>query len=165
MGGLLITITGENLKSKQLDLGTGSTEESSGEGENFKVWFERNGKTVPCDVDRMMILHGKSLDGLDFLICQSRPMPEWSHWWIRVQIDDGPILKGDWVLFSSSNGPTVDRFYPQAAAPAKSANSNDYENTFWTEWYDLDDNDDGDEDESLAKHMIHDPRTFQRCQS
>ena len=46
MGGLIITITGEHLKSKQLDLGTGQAEESEEEGENFKVWFERDGFKV-----------------------------------------------------------------------------------------------------------------------
>ena len=92
-------------------------------------------------------------------------MPEWSHWWIRLQIDDGPILKGTHIYFHSSDSPTIVQFYPQPSAPARSPTGNDYDNTFWTPWFDLDDNLDGDEDESLTNHMLHDPKLFQRCQS
>lgn len=67
-GGLLVTISGENLKSTELDLGTGSIEKSHDEGQNFKAWFERNDQKVPCDIDRMMTLHGKSLVGCSLRI-------------------------------------------------------------------------------------------------
>jgi len=63
-GGVIITISGENLKSKQLDLGTGSIEESENQGENFKVWFEKEDLKVQCRIDRMLTLHADSMDGL-----------------------------------------------------------------------------------------------------
>jgi len=69
-------------------------------------------------------------------------MPIWSHWWVRLQIDDGTILHGTHIYFHSSNSPTVERFYPQAASPARNINDGDFENSFWTEWYDLDDDKD-----------------------
>ena len=61
-----MTISGENLKSKQLDLGTGSIEESENQGENFKVWFESDETDikVQCQIDRMLTLHADSMDGL-----------------------------------------------------------------------------------------------------
>ena len=71
----------------------------------------------------MMTLHGKSLKGLDFLICRSRVMPIWSHWWVRVQIDDDIILHGQWIYFHGANAPAINAFYPQASAPAWATSS------------------------------------------
>ena len=68
-GGLLVTIYGENLRSKKINLGC---QESDNEGENYNMWFDRehNDQTwkVPCTIDRMLQLHGRPIDGhSDFL--------------------------------------------------------------------------------------------------
>ena len=127
-GGVLITIFGENLKSTQLDL-SGVKDESEDQGENFKVWFEHEADgivhTVPCDIDRMFGLHVKPLQGQDWLVCKTRSFPIWSRWYLRLQIDDGEIIRSSSVDFYESDAPSVNYFFPQASSPGRVENSRD----------------------------------------
>jgi len=135
-GGVLITIFGENLKSTQLDI-SGVTDESEDQGENFKIWFEReiDGVThsVPCDIDRMFGLHVKPLQGQDWLVCKTRQFPIWTRWYLRVQIDDGDVMHSSGIDFYENEGPTVDFFFPQASSPAKPAGAYDYADVFYSQ--------------------------------
>ena len=123
-GGVLITIFGENLKSKQIDIG-GQKSESEDQGENFRVWFSReiNGvmTDIPCDIDRMLGLHVRMLPGQDFLVCQSRPFRVWGNWWIRLSIDDGPTINSHHINFNEGEAPSANYFFPSASSPAKPA--------------------------------------------
>ena len=91
-GGLLVTIYGENLRSKKIDLG-GQESESDNEGENYNMWFEReyNGQTwkVPCTMDRMLQLHGRPIDGhSDFLVCETNEMPRFYTFYFKYLVFD-----------------------------------------------------------------------------
>jgi len=86
---------------------------------------------------------------VDYLICKTNPFPVWGFWQLNAKIDDEFVIRqtSTMVHFTEANAPTINRFYPHGAAPAKSARDSDFENAFWTGWYDLDQNDDGSEDE------------------
>ena len=165
-GGVLITIFGENLRSTQLDI-SGVKDETADQGENFRVWFEhtKNGiiYMIPCDVDRMFGLFVKQLPGQDWLVCKTRKFPIWAKWWLRLQIDDGDIIRSSGIDFMENEGPTVTHIFPQAASPAKPKNHYDYEGVFYTQWFDTDENEDGVEDESIQHHMKVDRNIFQKC--
>ena len=90
-GGLLVTIYGENLRSKKINLGC---QESDNEGENYNMWFDRehNDQTrnVPCNIDRMLQLHGRPIDGhSDFLVCETNEMPRFYTFYFKMTIDGG----------------------------------------------------------------------------
>ena len=131
-GGLLVTIYGENLRSKKIDLG-GQESESDNEGENYNMWFERehNGQTwkVPCIIDRMLQLHGRPIDGHgDFLVCETSEMPRFYTFYFKMTIDGGSILQsGGWRIdFKEGYAPTADWFYPANSARAFSSGQYDY---------------------------------------
>ena len=168
-GGLLVTIYGENLRSKKIDLG-GQESESDNEGENYNMWFERehNGQTwkVPCNIDRMLQLHGRPIDGHgDFLVCETNEMPRFYTFYFKMTIDGGPILSsGHWrVEFKEGYAPTADWFYPANSARAFPSGQWDYHGEWWTDWFDTDDNSDGIEDESFIRHFMSDRKQLQNC--
>lgn len=168
LGNTYVTIYGQNLASKQIDL-AGSQSESESEGENYVIWFEREHDgdfwKVPCTVDRMLTLHAEPLDGKDFIICETQPVPRFYRHYLRMTIDDGEILKGGHFDFYESSSPTADFFYPANSAPAIAAGQYDYEGEFYTRWFDTDNNEDGVEDESFMRHWTEDRAAFQHCQN
>ena len=168
----LVTIYGQNLHSTRIDMGLGEQSEAereateaAGEGEDYNVWFESGDMTVPCVVDRMLTLHAAPINGKDFVICETTAVPKWTRWFLRMTIDGGPVLKGGYYDFYSSNAPTADYFYPAAAAPAVATGAYDYEGEWFTKWFDIDDNSDGVEDESFIKHWKTDRAAFENCQN
>ena len=166
-GGLLLTIYGNNLSSKKISLG-GEESESEAEGEDYRIWFSStdnygNYHEVDCNVDRMLMLHAQPLNGQDFIVCETQPMPRHTNFDLKVQIDNGIILKAGKVDFLAANAPTVSEFYPGASAAAVPRDEWDYAGEFFTRWFDVDDNSDGVEDESFIKHFTADRGAFQHC--
>lgn len=166
-GGLLVTIYGDNLYSKKITLG-GEVSESDKEGEDYRIWFSRTDNfggyhEVECIVDRMLMLHAQPLNGQDFVVCKTQPMPRHTNFDLKVQIDNGAVLKAGKVDFIAANAPTVSEFYPGASAAAVPRDEWDYEGEFFTRWFNVDDNSDGVEDESFIKHFTADRAAFQHC--
>ena len=161
-GGALMTVYGQNLRSKLIDL-AGQQSESESEGQDYKIWWERNEHRFDCNFDRMNTLHGQGISGKDWIICETSEAPIYSSYKVNLQIDGGDIIKSGWIDFKSGNAPTVDYFYPGNAAPAVPNGAFDYEGEFWTKWFDVDDNSDGVEDESFNVHYNADRSAFQHC--
>jgi len=169
-GGTIITIVGQNLKSKIIDIG-GQTSESEDQGETFEIWFGRdwddgNGETkIPCRIDRMLGLHLENMSGVDTVSCVVDKIMRPGHYWIRMIIDNNDkIIYGTHVYFAESAAPSISLHHPSASSPAKASDANDYEGAYWTGWYDVDtDNDDGVQDESLNKHWESNANEMQWC--
>lgn len=168
LGQTYVTIYGQNLASKKIDL-AGSQSESEGEGEDYLIWFEREHEgdfwKVPCRVDRMLTLHAEPLDGKDFIICETQQVPRFYRHYLRMTIDGGDELSGGHFDFYESHAPSADFFYPAASAPALATGQYDYQGEFYTRWFDTDDNEDLVEDESFMRHWQEDRAAFQNCQN
>ena len=168
LGNTYVTIYGQNLASKKIDL-AGSQSESESEGEDYVVWFEREHEgdfwKIPCLVDRMLTLHAEPLDGKDFVICEAQAVPRFYRHYLRMTIDGGEVLKGGHFDFYESHAASAEFFYPAASAPAVASGQYDYEGEFFTRWFDTDNNDDGVEDESFMRHWQEDRAAFQNCQN
>ena len=164
-GNVLITVFGQNLKSKKLDI-AGHVSESEDQGEDFQIWFEAGEYKVPCQVDRMLTLHGQPLAGKDFIICKSLPMPRWQQYNMMMTIDGGPELFCGKFDFIAGNAPSSDYFYPGASAPAVAKGQWDYDGEFWTEWFNVDTPaDDGVEHESYVVHWMRNRKSFENCEA
>jgi len=163
-GGALMTVYGQNLRSKKINL-AGQESESESEGQDYTIWFERNDMTFPCDFDRMLTLHGQGINGKDWIICRTSEAPTYSNYKLKMIIDGGNTLHGTWVEFYKSHAPTTNYFYPSNSAPAVAKGAWDYEGEFWTKWFDVDDNLDGVEDESFIAHYNADRNAFQHCEN
>ena len=167
-GNNILTIYGQNLASKKIDL-AGSQSESENEGEDYQIWFQReDGEDffkIPCTVDRMLTLHAEPLNGKDFVVCETQEVPRFARYWLKMKIDGGDELSGGHYDFYESNAPTAEYFYPANSAAAVASGQYDYEGEFYTRWFDTDDNEDGIEDESFMRHWQEDRAAFQECQN
>ena len=153
---------------KKLDL-LGNESESADEGETMSIWLERSYKgeswTVPCTVDRMLMLHADGLDGKDFVVCKSQKVPRHYRHYLYMTIDNGEPMYGGHIDLYEGHAPSVSYFYPGNSAPARSRAQNDYDGVFYTRWFDSDDNTDLTEDESFITHWIEDRNQFQNCEN
>ena len=61
-------------------------------------------------------------------------------------------------LLKVSASPHIDYMFPAASAPARDKTETFSEYTFWTEWYNRDTNNNGDEGEYIGDHQRHDPK-------
>ena len=111
----------------------------------------------------MLTLHAQPLQGQDFVICETKKMPRHSSFDLKLQIDNGSVLKAGKIEFLTAYAPSVSEFYPGASAAATPRNEWDYDGEFYTNWFDEDDNSDGVEDESFIKHFTADRTQFQYC--
>ena len=165
-GGVRITIYGHNLKSKILNI-AGNESESKDEGENFRIYLEREYMgdkwTVDCHIDRMLSLDAESLDGKDFIVCLSPPVPRYYRHYVYLVIDNGKPIYAGHIDLNQGSSPTANFFFPAASAPARARDAHDYDEVFWTRWFDTDDNEDGIEDESFVNHWLHDRAAFHNC--
>ena len=164
-GGVYLTIYGTNLKSSKIDLGGTSDKEASEEGEDYVIWLEYETDRLYCRIDRMLTLHGRPLDGQDFVVCETPELPKWRNWKVYMIIDGGATLYAGSMDLTEANSPTVKFIYPGAAAPAKPKDEWDYHGQFWTSWYNTDSPDikDGVEDETLQKIQTRYRSDFQHC--
>jgi hypothetical protein len=123
-----LTIYGQNLQSRKIDLGGQKSE--GDEGENYQVWFEREYEgekwVIPCDVDRMLTLHARPLSGQDFVLCETREMPRFYRFYLKMTLDAGDVLSGGHFDFYESKSPTADYFYPSNSGPAFAKGQWDY---------------------------------------
>ena len=111
----------------------------------------------------MLTLQAETLDGKDFIVCLSPPVPRHYRHYVYLVIDGGAPIYSGHIDLNSGSAPTANYFFPAAAAPARARDAQDYDGVFWTRWFDTDDNEDGIEDESFVNHWLHDRSAFHNC--
>lgn len=105
LGQIYLTIYGDNLKSQQIDLGGTSDNEETGEGENYQVWGEREDDRVDCHLDRMLTLHGRPLNGAQFVVCLFPAVPFVGRWYIKMTIDGGDTISAGSININEGYAP------------------------------------------------------------
>ena len=133
-GGQLITITGFNFASQNLDMGGILTDSSVvDDGEDYLIWFEKDGEDpVYCDIDRMNNLVAEQVGNYESVFCKTRPFPIDAKYRLKMTIDGGKVINGKDVTFKQSTSPEIQYMFPSASAPARNKDAPMTENAVWS---------------------------------
>ena len=154
LGQQLITIVGHNLASNKLNIPGANPDESSPDGDDYVVWFEKAGETPKfCVFDRQLTLLARHVGNHEFILCRTPAVHREGWWRMKLIIDGGETITGPQMRFEVNYGPTITWATPYLSSPAAHPDEQYLEErTFWSMWIDLDTNNNGDEDERFYRH-------------
>ena len=149
-GGQLITIVGHHFASQNLDVAGLNDDSVPDDGEDFEIWFEKDGDKVWCETDRMFNIMTEQMGDKDSVICRTRRMKAVDYK-LKMKID-GKLVQGSPTFkVRAGYAPEISHIFPSPSAPARDRSSEMTTNAYWTAWADIDSNTDGSDTEDLGQ--------------
>ena len=96
-------------------------------------------------------LLAEEVGNYESLFCKTQQFSKSGAWRLKMQIDGGNIINGRDLTVGESYSPQISYMFPSGGAPARNRDAPMTENSFWTEWENMDEGQDGNDHEMLGK--------------
>lgn len=99
-GGQIITLSGWNLKSQNLNIGSKTDSSTKDEGDDYIIWFEMKGETpIFCTLDRHFSIIARHVGTHQSIFCKTPPVSRPGKYNVKMKIDGGETITAKTFTF------------------------------------------------------------------